>query len=103
MKQRELQFENEHIRVWKAEISSDQPLDTHRNDTGRLLISLRSGELQQVNKNGASSNLKLERHQTCWLKPGQSSKVDAGSEPVEVMIVEMKKAKERPLPSKPID
>jgi hypothetical protein len=37
-----LQFENEHLKVWKTIILPNQPLNLHRHDHGRALIALTS-------------------------------------------------------------
>ncbi len=73
----DLQFENEHVCVWKTVISQGQPLDKFSQD--RILIGLNGGNLQQIEEN------------------------DLGKDPVEIMVVEMKRPKDRPFPSQPID
>lgn len=105
---RELQFENEHVCVWKTVISSDQPLEMHKHSTGRVLIGLKGGKLQRVNEDGSSSDMDLETHKAYWLtadpcNEGLHGDTNLDKEPVEVMIVEMKQPRDRPLPSRPID
>ncbi|MCH9627212.1 MAG: hypothetical protein S4CHLAM2_08470 [Chlamydiales bacterium] len=82
---RELKFENEQVKVWKTVVSPHQPLDIHPG--GQVVIG-------------------LDTHQAYWLNPEDSkgkNKLDPGSEPVEIMVVEMKRVQERPLPCKPLD
>ncbi len=75
----EFQFENEHVSVWKTKISPDQPYICQKNDSRRVIVNL----------NGSAH----------WDSPD----LNLGDEPVEVMIVEMKKPKDHPLPPKPLD
>ncbi len=84
---RELQFENEQVKVWKTVISPNQPLDIHPHNAGQVVIG-------------------LDSKRAYWLKPGSQkseSTLPTVSEPVEIMVVEMKQAQNRPLPSKPLD
>lgn len=74
MKKRELQYENEQVRVWKTTITPNDPLPP----TNDIIIGLNGGSLKH-----------LTAH------PGQ--------DPIEAMIVEMKSPSDRPWPSKPID
>jgi len=48
---RELQFENEHVSVWKTVISKGEPLEMHRHSTGRVVIGLKGGESQADRSN----------------------------------------------------
>ena len=101
---RELQFENEHVSVWKTVISPDQPLEKHRHDVGRVIVGLKGGKIKRIDANGLSSDLQLDTHKAYWLHADdQHEDINLGSDPIEVMVIEMKKPKDRPLPSIPID
>ncbi len=77
--QRELQFENEHICVWKTVISPGQPLDRQQNNKEGVLIS-------------------LDTHKAYSLEVDPQVQ-----KAVEVMVVEMKQPKGCTPPSRPID
>jgi len=105
---RELQFENEHVCVWKTVISQGEPLEMHRHSTERVVIGLKGGKLKRIAQTGSSSEMNLETHKAYWLTADpqcgeKHSDVNLGEEPIEVMVIEMKQPKDRPLPSKPID
>lgn len=93
---REPQFENEHMRVWKSIIMPKQPLRLHRHDFGRALIALTDGQLKVVDDKGkALTTYNWERGRAYWLAadpPGQThADVNETSQPIEVIVVELKK------------
>jgi hypothetical protein len=47
---REEQFENEYMKVWKTTVMPKAPLQLHRHDHGRALISLNGGVLKVEDK-----------------------------------------------------
>lgn len=105
---RELQFENEHVSVWKTVISPDHPLPMHRHNNGRVVISLNGGELMRINENGSCNPIAFEAHKAYWLAADQEHEglhgdLNVNSEPVVVMVIEMKHPQGRPFPPKPID
>lgn len=105
---RKLQFENEYVRVWKTVISPSQPLEMHKHSAGRVLIGLKGGKIQRVEDDGTLTDMDLETHKAYWQTAdphsgGMHGDVNLGDEPVEIMVVEMKHPKDRPLPSMPID
>lgn len=100
MSKHELQFENEHVCVWKTVISPNQPLERSEQSAGRVLIGLKGGTIQQKDPDGSLSTFNLETHKALWLKADAQH---APKEPMEIMVIEMKQPKDRPLPSIPID
>jgi hypothetical protein len=93
---REPQFENEHVRVWKSIIMPNQPLALHRHDHGRTIVALKGGALDIVDGQGKTlKTMKWETGKAYWLgvdPPGQQhGDMNRGKEPVEVIVVEMKR------------
>lgn len=93
---REPQFENEHVRVWKSIIMPKQPLALHRHERGRALIALKGGQLHVVDKDRKPlKTYNWESGKAYWLDadpPGQMhGDLNDTSEPIEVIVVEMKK------------
>ena len=93
---REPQFENEHVAVWKSIIMPNQPLALHRHDLGRTIVALKGGTLDIVDGNGKTiKQEKWESGKAYWLPadpPGtQHGDMNRGKEPMEVMVVQMKK------------
>ncbi|MEP6783694.1 MAG: hypothetical protein ABI983_08490 [Acidobacteriota bacterium] len=95
---REPQFENSEVMVWKSIVMPNQPLSLHRHDHGRALISLNGGTLNVVDANNkVMDTFKLEAGKAMWLeadKAGtQHADVNAGKDPVEVIVVQLKNDK----------
>lgn len=88
------QFENEYVEVWKSIIMPDQPLSMHRHDNPRAIIALRGGTLTVVNDAGEERDMTWETGSAYWLDadaPGEMhGDVNRGSEPVEVIVVQLK-------------
>lgn len=88
------QFENEHVEVWKSIIMPDQPLTMHRHDNPRAIIALRGGTLTVTNDRGESHDMTWETGNAYWLDadaPGElHGDVNEGTEPVEVIVVQLK-------------
>jgi hypothetical protein len=93
--QRIPQFENEDVKVWKSIVSPDAPLTMHRHDHPRVIIALRGGTMKIIEKSGASEEHAWEMGHAYWLPanpPGaQHADVNAGKDPIEVMVVELEK------------
>jgi quercetin dioxygenase-like cupin family protein len=91
---REPQFENAHVRVWKSIIQPKQPLTMHRHEHGRALIALKGGTIDIVQKTGESKAHLWETGKAYWLDKDlpntQHADVNNGSEPIEVIVVELK-------------
>ena len=93
--QRFPQFENEDVKVWKSVVYPNAPLTMHRHDHPRVIIALRGGTMKIVEKTGGSEDHAWETGHAYWLPanpPGtQHADVNAGKEPIEVMVVELEK------------
>jgi hypothetical protein len=93
---REPQFENEHVRVWKSIIMPNQPLALHRHEHGRTIVALKGGALDVVDGSGKTlQTMKWETGKAYWLDVDPSGQqhgdLNRGKEPIEVIVVEMKK------------
>jgi len=94
---REPQFENADVRVWKSLIVPNTPLSLHRHDHGRVIIPLQGGTMNIVDSDGTKDIHVWERGHAYWLPampPGKTHRdVNAGTVPIEVMVVELKNDK----------
>lgn len=93
---REPQFENEHVRVWKSIIMPKQPLALHRHDNGRAIIALKGGTLDVVDgQNKTMKKMTWETGKAYWLDRDpageQHGDMNYGAEPIEVIVVELRK------------
>lgn len=93
---REPQFENQYVRVWKSIIMPNQPLALHRHDLGRTIVALRGGTLDVVDASGKTmKQMTWESGKAYWLGPDpageQHGDLNRGKEPIEVIVVQMKK------------
>ena len=95
--QRIMQFENDDVKVWKSIVVPNAPLSMHRHEHGRVIIALRGGTMKIVEQNGASEAHVWDTGKAYWLPanaPGtMHADVNAGDQPMEVMVVELKKDK----------
>ena len=91
---RELQFENEQVKVWKTVIMPHQPLKMHRHDCSRVIVGLKGGSLSKIEESGEKSQLIFETGKAYWLTedpPGTlHGDMNESDEPVEVMVIELK-------------
>ncbi|MEP6493354.1 MAG: hypothetical protein ABJF01_11790 [bacterium] len=95
---REPQFENSEMKVWKSIVMPKQPLTLHRHEHGRALVALNDGELNVVDKNGKRlDTYKLKKGTAIWLGADPAGQMHAdvndGTQPVEVIVVELKNDK----------
>ena len=90
------QFENEDVKVWKSVVLPGSPLPPHRHDHPRVLVALVGGKMKIVEGDGSSQVHDWESGKAYWLPanpPGVlHSDVNAGDQPIEVMVVELQKA-----------
>jgi len=88
------QFENDEVKVWKSVITPNSPLPPHRHP--RVIIALVGGTMKIVEKDGSSETHDWQSGKSYWLPanpPGTlHTDVNTGSKPIEVMVVELKKA-----------
>ena len=93
---REPQFENNNVKVWKSIIMSNQPLTLHRHEFGRTIVTLKGGTLDIVDAGGKTTKKVVwETGKAYWLDKDpagqQHGDINRGTEPIEVMVVEMRK------------
>ncbi len=94
--QRVPQFENDQVRVWKTTVLPNAPLTMHRHEHPRVLIALTGGSMKIQQQSGASETHQWETGKAYWLTADPPNTlhadVNAGTKPIEVMIVELKNA-----------
>jgi hypothetical protein len=93
---REPQFENESVRVWKSIILPNQPLTLHRHEFGRTIVVLKGGTLDIVDASGKTTKQVVwETGKAYWLDKDpagqQHGDLNRGAQPIEVIVVEMRK------------
>jgi uncharacterized RmlC-like cupin family protein len=90
------QFENDEVKVWRSVVIPNAPLAMHRHEHPRVIIPLVGGDMKIVQESGSSETNHWEAGKAYWLTstpPGtMHADVNAGSKPIEVMVVELKKA-----------
>jgi beta-alanine degradation protein BauB len=95
--QRIVQFENDDVKVWKSIVVPNAPLTMHRHEHGRVIIALKGGTMKIVEQSGGSEAHVWETGKAYWLPKNapntMHADVNAGDQPIEVMVVEMKKDK----------
>ena len=95
--QRVPQFENDEVRVWKTTVVTGAPLTMHRHEHPRVLIALVGGTMKIVQQSGAGETHAWDSGKAYWLPADAPNTlhadVNAGEKPMEVMVVELKKAK----------
>jgi hypothetical protein len=93
--QRFPQFENDDVRVWRSLVLPNAPLTMHRHDHGRVIIPLQGGTMNIVPQNGPTESHVWEVGHAYWLpampKGAMDEDVNAGTKPIEVVVVELKK------------
>ena len=82
--------------VWKSIIMPNQPLALHRHDLGRTIVALKGGTLDVVDAKGKTKKqMTWESGKAYWLGADpadeQHGDMNRGKEPMEVIVVEMKK------------
>lgn len=95
--QRIAQFENDQARVWKSIVQPNAPLALHRHDHPRVIIALTSGTMTFFDPQGKSETQAWEAGHAYWspaMAPGAlHADVNAGKQPLEVIVVELLKEK----------
>jgi quercetin dioxygenase-like cupin family protein len=91
------QFDNDEVKVWKSVILPNAPLPLHRHDHPRVIIALVGGTMNIVQEDGATETHEWQTGKAYWLPtnpPGSRHRdINAGGKPIEVMVVELQKAK----------
>jgi quercetin dioxygenase-like cupin family protein len=94
--QRTPQFENEEVAVWKTVVPPNAPLKMHTHEHARVIVALKGGTMKVAYEDGTSEVHKWETGKAYWLSTREGLKrhadVNTGAEPIEVMVVELKKA-----------
>lgn len=93
--QRYPQFENQDVKVWRSVVYPNAPLTMHRHDHPRVIIALQGGTMRLVDNQGSSEDHRWETGHAYWLPANppntEHADLNAGSEPIEVMVVELEK------------
>jgi quercetin dioxygenase-like cupin family protein len=94
---REPQFQNAEVKVWKSVVTPNSPLPFHRHDHPRVIVALTGGTMKIVEQTGPGETHQWQTGKAYWLPanpPGtQHQDVNVGDKPIEVMVVELQKAK----------
>lgn len=94
--QRIPQFENDDVKVWKSIVLPSAPLAMHRHEHPRVIIALAGGTMKIVEQSGPFETHVWESGKAYWLPanpPGTlHADVNSGDKPIEVIVVELKKA-----------
>ena len=92
---REDQFQNDDVKVWRTTVLPHQPLAMHHHDHPRVLVALTDGTMDIVESTGTHDVHEWKQNHAYWLPampPGaMHSDVNAGSDPLEVLVVELEK------------
>jgi quercetin dioxygenase-like cupin family protein len=93
---REPQFANDEVKVWKTVVQPHDPLPFHRHDHPRVIVALSGGTMQIAEQTGARETHDWQTGQAYWLPanaPGTMHQdVNIGDKPITVMVVELQKA-----------
>jgi len=94
--QRTPQFENEDVAVWKTVVPPNTPLAMHTHQHPRVIVPLTGGTMKIAYEDGSSETHVFEVGKAYWLSSEEGKKrhadVNTSDKPVEVMVVELKKA-----------
>ena len=95
--QREDQFQNDAVKVWKTTVLPHQPLAMHHHDHPRVIVALSDGTMDLVDSTGTHDLHIWQKDHAYWLPampPGaMHADVNPGDKPIEVMVVELEKEK----------
>ena len=95
--QRIPQFENADVAVWKTTVMPNAPLQMHTHDHPRVIVALQGGTMKILEESGQSELHEWQTGKAYWLPanpPGtRHQDVNVSREPIEVMVVELQKAK----------
>jgi hypothetical protein len=93
--QRFPQFENDDVKVWRSVVVPNAPLTMHRHEHGRVIIPIAGGTMKIVTQGGGTESHKWDTGNAYWLPKNEPNQmhadVNAGTKPIEVMVVELKK------------
>ncbi len=90
------QFENADVSVWKSIVMPNTPLVMHTHEHPRVIVALSGGEMKIVREDGSSETEHWETGKAYWLTSAEGktrhADVNAGTKPIEVMVIELKNA-----------
>ena len=90
------QFENDEVKVWKSVVAPGSPLPLHRHEHPRVIIALVGGTMKIVEQGGVSKTNEWQSGKSYRLPANPAgtlhTDVNTGDKPIEVMVVELKKA-----------
>jgi beta-alanine degradation protein BauB len=90
------QFENDEVNVWKTTVPPNVPLVMHTHEHPRVIVALSGGVMKTVYENGPTAVHQWAAGNAYWgsLEEGKKPHADAntGDKPIEVMVIELKKA-----------
>lgn len=90
------QFENAQVSVWKSIVMPNTPLVMHTHQHPRVIVALSGGEMKIVRQDGSSQTEHWETGKAYWLSTEEGkaphADVNAGTKPIEVMVIELKNA-----------
>jgi quercetin dioxygenase-like cupin family protein len=93
--QRFPQFENDDVKVWRSVIMPGAPVTPHHHDYPRIIVTL-TGKIDLVNRTAPTQHQVWETGKAYWLPQNAQNTlhtdVNVGTEPVVVMVIEMKKS-----------
>lgn len=88
-------FENDDVKVWKSVITPNAPLAMHRHEHPRVIVAMTGGTMKIVEQNGSTESHVWETGKAYWLPANPPNTVhadvNAGDEPIEVVVVELRK------------
>jgi hypothetical protein len=92
--QRIPQFENDDVRVWRSVVVPNAPLTMHRHDHARVIIPVVGGSMTIKQQSGSSETHQWDAGKAYWLTTDPPNQlhvdINAGTKPIEVMVVELK-------------
>ena len=92
---RQDQFQNAAVKVWKTTVLPHQPLAMHHHDHPRVIVALSDGAMDLVDSSGTHELHVWQKDHAYWLPAmppvAMHADVNAGDEPLEVMVVELEK------------
>lgn len=95
--QRVPQFDNNEVKVWRTTVMPNGPLAMHRHEHARVIIPIVGGTMKIVQQSGGSETHVWETGKAYWLTADppntMHADVNAGSKPIEVMVVELQRDK----------
>jgi len=92
---RQDQFQNDAVRVWKTTVLPHQPLAMHHHDHPRVIVALSDGTMDLVDSTGSHDVHIWQKDHAYWLPamPAGTMHADVttGDKPLEVMVVELER------------